>query len=109
MKRIVADIQARGQRLHALAEELGEDAAEDAEIAKLIREINEFFEELTQIGCSYKDPSFRMGLVDFPAVIDGEQVELCWRSDEESVAYYHGPEGYAGRKPIPPEYLEEDP
>jgi hypothetical protein len=26
---------------------------------------------------------------------------LCWRSDEESVAYYHGPEGYAGRRPIP--------
>ena len=102
VKRIVADIQERGQELMRLASELGDDAAEDPQIKKLIDELNEFMEELNEIGCSYKDPQFKLGLVDFPAVIDGQEVLLCWRSDESSIAFYHAPEaGYAGRQPIP--------
>ena len=32
----------------------------------------------------------------------GDEVLLCWRSDEPELLYYHGvDEGYAGRKPIP--------
>lgn len=108
VKRIVADIQLSGRRLRQLAGELGPAAADDAEIRKLIATLNEFFEELEAIGCSYKDPNFNLGLVDFPAVIDGEEVLLCWRSDEERVTHYHGPmEGYQGRKRIPDELLRE--
>ena len=107
VKRIVADIQSRGQELMRLAGELGDDAAEDPRIKKLIDELNEFMEELNQIGCSYKDPNFNLGLVDFPSVIDGEEVLLCWRSDEPTIAFYHGYEaGYAGRKPIPASDLD---
>ena len=85
-----------------LAEELGDDAAEDPRIKRLIDELNEYMEELNGIGCSYRDPQFKLGLVDFPAVIDGEEVLLCWRSDEPAVSFYHGPDaGYAGRQPIP--------
>ncbi|WP_139488678.1 DUF2203 domain-containing protein [Brevibacillus dissolubilis] len=41
------------------------------------------------------------GLVDFPAVIDGEEVLLCWREGEEAVSYYHGLyDGFAGRKSL---------
>ena len=102
VKRIVADIQASGRRLRELAGELGPAAADDDEIRKLITSLNEFFEELEGIGCSYKDPGFNRGLVDFPAVIDGEEVLLCWRSDEPAVTHYHGPmEGYQGRRRIP--------
>jgi hypothetical protein len=62
--------------------------------------------ELTEIGCSYKDWGFEMGLVDFPGFIDGQPVCLCWRSDEPTVEWYHAPEaGYAGRQPIPAELL----
>lgn len=108
VKRIVADIQVSGRRLRQLAGKLGPAAADDAEIRKLIATLNEFFEELEAIGCSYKDPNFNLGLVDFPAVIDGEEVLLCWRSDEERVTHYHGPmEGYQGRKRIPDELLRE--
>ena len=72
----------------------------------LFKKLNEFIEELDRLGLEYKDPQFRVGLVDFPSVIDGEEVLLCWRSDEPDVRYYHAPEaGYAGRKPIPEEYL----
>lgn len=42
------------------------------------------------------------GLLDFPAVIDGEDVLLCWKEGEERISYYHGwQDGYAGRKPLP--------
>ena len=107
VKRIVKDIQSSGQLLVKLANDLGEQAADDPEIKGLIKELNELMGELDQIGCSYKDPNFTLGLVDFPAIIDDNEVELCWRSDEPSVAHYHGPEGYSGRKPIPEELLTE--
>lgn len=107
VQRIVRDIQAAGGQLRGLSEEVGRDVEEDPRGKKLIRELQELFEELEQIGCSYKDWSFTVGLVDFPAIIDGKEVLLCWRSDEPGVLYYHGLEaGYAGRKRIPGEYLE---
>ncbi len=47
-----------------------------------------------------------MGLVDFPAVIGGEEVFLCWKSDEDKLLYYHEADsGFAGRKLIPENYL----
>lgn len=44
-------------------------------------------------------------LLDFPAraIRDGEVIEvlLCWRDDEDTIAYYHPPEtGYRGREPV---------
>lgn len=53
-------------------------------------------------GAELKDVD--SGLVDFPAVIDGEEVLLCWRQGEERIEYYHGrDEGFRGRKPVPEE------
>jgi hypothetical protein len=44
------------------------------------------------------------GLVDFPAVRDGQEILLCWRLGEEQVAHWHGlEEGFAGRKQLDPE------
>jgi hypothetical protein len=55
-----------------------------------------------QIECFFKDGSFSVGLVDFPAVVDGETVFLCWRSDESELAWYHPvEEGFPGRRPLP--------
>ena len=57
--------------------------------------------ELEGIGCYYKDWNFDAGLVDFPAEVNGEEVLLCWRSDEKAVEWYHTYEdGYSGRKRI---------
>ncbi|WP_199615500.1 DUF2203 domain-containing protein [Paenibacillus alkalitolerans] len=51
-------------------------------------------------GAELKD--IDMGLVDFPATIDGEEVLLCWKMGEERITFYHGmDDGYRGRKPIP--------
>jgi len=39
------------------------------------------------------------GLVDFPAVLDGREVFLCWEQDEEDIEFWHELEaGYAGRE-----------
>jgi hypothetical protein len=57
-------------------------------------------ERLEALGVLVKD--LDRGLVDFPAVHDGEEVLLCWQAGEDEVAFWHGTdEGFAGRKPLP--------
>jgi len=39
------------------------------------------------------------GLVDFPAIIGGREVLLCWEKDEEDIEFWHDLDsGYAGRE-----------
>jgi len=50
-------------------------------------------------GIELKD--IDIGLVDFPALLDGQEVLLCWRQGEDRIRYYHNRhEGFAGRKPL---------
>ncbi len=66
-----------------------------------VEEANQLLAEIHSLGCLVKDVD--LGLVDFPARLNGEPVLLCWRLGEPRVAYYHGEhEGFRGRKPIPP-------
>lgn len=103
VKKIVKDILDTTFQIRTIVEQIGKEAEENPEVKKLIDEFNYFMKELEEIGCHYKDWNFSIGLVDFPALINGEEVFLCWRSDEEDILYYHGiNEGYAGRKRIPP-------
>ena len=56
-------------------------------------------DELEELGVVVKD--LDLGLLDFPALREGDEVELCWHVGEDSVEYWHRiGEGYAGRKPI---------
>ena len=42
------------------------------------------------------------GLIDFPAVVDGEEALICWQEGEERASHYHGwHDGFQGRKPLP--------
>jgi hypothetical protein len=73
--------------------------ARTPEFSKLARELQEVVDELTLIGVQLKDSD--TGLLDFPAVREGEDVLLCWRVGEPAVEWYHRLEdGYAGRKRI---------
>jgi hypothetical protein len=41
------------------------------------------------------------GLVDFPALRDGEEVYLCWEEGEPEIGFWHEPEaGFVGRQPL---------
>ena len=107
VKRIVDDIVERGRELRSLAPRQAEEDVR-VRVSALEGEIGALAEGLERIGCSYKDWDFEAGLVDFPSEIDGERVLLCWRSDEDSVAWYHAPEGgFSGRTPIPAHLLLE--
>ena len=69
------------------------------EMEFLVRIINEGLESIEDLGAQPKD--LDLGLVDFPAMIDGEAVLLCWKYGEKSIDYYHDhEEGFSGRKPL---------
>jgi hypothetical protein len=41
------------------------------------------------------------GLVDFPALLDGREIYLCWRLGEDAVGFWHELDsGFAGRQPL---------
>ena len=105
VKGIVQDILQSGKDIRALHDS---GASEDI-VDKKNREITSLLSELQMIGCEYKDWNFEIGLVDFLSVIDGQDVYLCWKSDEPSLLYYHGiHEGFAGRKLIPQQLVSNN-
>lgn len=108
VRKIVKDILNTSREIRLLAEDKDGMVEDDPQINKMMHDINRFISELEEIGCFYKDWNFTMGLVDFPSVIDGKEVFLCWRNDEDEIKYYHDTEtGYAGRRAIPQKYLKD--
>ncbi len=106
VKKIVADILREGKEIQFLIDQVGGDVQLNPEISERLKSMQVYLKELLDVGCFYKDWDFSLGLVDFPSVINGEEVFLCWRSDEETISYYHHPaSGYAGRKVIPQDYF----
>jgi hypothetical protein len=56
-------------------------------------------EEIQEMGCLIKD--LETGLIDFPTLLRGEEVYLCWRLGETDIGFWHGVhEGVAGRRAI---------
>lgn len=108
VKKIVSDILSDAAELRIISSKLAINAEDDPEVKRLAHNIEGYLKELEEIGCYYKDWNFQLGLVDFPSIINGEEVYLCWRTDEENINYYHGiNEGYVSRKPIPEEYFKK--
>jgi len=106
VRRIVEDILNTTKEMRLYAEDINGKIENDPYIKKMAENVEGFIKELEEIGCVYKDWNFTVGLVDFPSVIDGEEVYLCWRSDEETIGHYHELDsGFARRKEIPEEYL----
>ncbi len=109
VKNIVKDILDTTREMRLIAEDLEGKVEDDPTIKKMVGQVNGFMMELEEIGCYFKDWNFTIGLVDFPAIISGKEVFLCWRSDEDDILYYHEMgQGYEGRKPIPDEYFNEN-
>lgn len=86
-----------GRQLHS-GDPYGDELVQtEAEIERDVTRVKEYAEELRQLGVEPKPG----GLVDFPAVIDGRLVFLCWKLGESEVTYWHEIDaGYAGRQPL---------
>jgi hypothetical protein len=74
--------------------------ARKAEREKALQEIKDSVAEIAASGVQVKD--LDVGLLDFPCVVNGDTVLLCWKYGEpHRIAHWHGlEEGFAGRKPI---------
>jgi hypothetical protein len=56
---------------------------------------------ILETGCLIKD--LDVGLLDFPAVINKQDVYLCWKLGEDRIRFYHRQdEGFSSRKPLDP-------
>jgi hypothetical protein len=59
--------------------------------------IVETITKIQETGCLVKD--IDEGLIDFPSMMEGQEVFLCWKLGEHRIEYWHGLEdGFAGRK-----------
>jgi len=114
VKRVVADITALYPKWRELvyryeyaAAQARPDWGESNEqlelrgdIEAVARNINQYLEELEQVGCVFK--GFEQGLVDFYGKLDGRDVFWCWKVGEDRIEHWHDLQaGYAGRQPVP--------
>jgi hypothetical protein len=77
------------EELVQIQEELGKDS----------RRLQEYVQELRDLGV--EPVSGPDGLVDFPAVIDGRKVYLCWKLGEPEVLHWHDVDaGFRQRQPL---------
>ncbi len=66
---------------------------------KALEEARDTLTEIDEIGVQVKD--LEKGLLDFPCILDGKTVLLCWKLGEKEIGYWHTTEdGFAGRKPL---------
>ena len=64
---------------------------------RTLAEIKEVLLEFHRREIQLKD--LDRGLMDFPAIIGGKEVFLCWEQDEEDIEFWHELDaGYAGRE-----------
>jgi len=105
-KRRVEAIEAEFQAIRSRVQSLGGVrlqivplARRRAEFDKAAQEVKDTIAEIESIGAQVKD--LDTGLLDFPCLVDGETILLCWKMGEEKITHWHGiEEGFAGRKPI---------
>jgi len=108
MANLARDVVERRERLALLTE--GRDRQEDSpyreelvqveqELEKDAQRLQGYVNELTQLGVEPKNAI--EGLLDFPSVMDGRVVYLCWKLDEPEVLHWHEIDaGFDGRQPL---------
>jgi hypothetical protein len=101
----LAEIHQLRRRLKQLDERIaqmlsgGADAGGEAVQAqiKLLAELQYALREFQSREIQIKD--VERGLIDFPSLVGGKEVFLCWEQDEDDIEYWHDLDsGYAGRE-----------
>lgn len=102
------------ERLRDAKEHLTDEEAHDAlseaapgngggepgtQVGEAFLEVRRLLEVLQEAGIVVRD--LDRGLIDFPSLVDGREVYLCWELGEGSVDYWHDLDsGYRGRQPL---------
>lgn len=95
LARASAEIMVLGGSIPPRAE-LARKKSDRQQVAALLKES---VTRIIQTGCLIKD--LDVGLIDFPAMLKGEEIYLCWKLGEERIEYWHSiHDGFAGRKPL---------
>ena len=69
------------------------------EHARAALEIALGFDRLEELDVVVRD--LERGVIDFPSLLGGEEVYLCWLVGEPSVGHWHAVEsGFGGRRPL---------
>jgi len=69
------------------------------DVARSLVELSRALGELEAVDVVLRD--IDRGLIDFPAIRNGEEIYLCWLVDEDEVGFWHEPDaGFAGRRPL---------
>ncbi|MBC7899656.1 MAG: DUF2203 domain-containing protein [Saprospiraceae bacterium] len=90
-------------RAAAVASEFGGGMQGGSRYVQALYEIGKITTELHELGVQLKD--YSRGLIDFPSMMDGRVVLLCWQlGEDERIEWWHELEaGFAGRQPLPDE------
>jgi hypothetical protein len=92
---VASRIMVLGGTFPPLADLWRKKSVHDKAAERLVEVIN----RIQESGVLVKD--LDTGLIDFPSLLDGEEIYLCWKLGEERIAFWHRvDEGFAGRKPI---------
>ena len=96
------EMQALSQRIFlsgGMHVNVAKAARRRAEREKALQENTDTLAEIDEIGVQVKD--LERGLLDFPCVMEGQTVLLCWKLGEKEISFWHTLEdGFAGRKPV---------
>ncbi len=105
---LARDVVDRRQRLASFAKRKSTTASDPyaEELASMqqavtddSQRLQEFIEELRRLGLEPKGALD--GLVDFPAMMDGKLIYLCWKLGEPEVTHWHDLDaGFAGRQSL---------
>jgi len=69
------------------------------DVARSLVALSRAADELQAVDVVLRDAD--RGLVDFPAIREGEEIYLCWLLDEDEIRFWHAPDaGFAGRRPL---------
>ena len=69
------------------------------EVGEAFLAVRELLGEIQGLGIVVRDVD--RGLIDFPAILEGREVYLCWELDEDGIGFWHDLEsGYGGRQPL---------
>jgi hypothetical protein len=79
-----------------------------SERERSLQEARDTLAELEEIGVQVKD--LEKGLLDFPSMMDGQEILLCWKLGESEIGFWHtAEEGFAGRKPLDGRHGKNEP